>query len=126
MDDQLLLLLSPPVRWVHLLNTLLWPASAALGLWRARRLVRRRSKRAAYALPDPGSAWQREGQPAAPGAVIGAEDMVFPRLNAISYWFIPAGVGVIVASPLLGGFQTTGWTGYAPLGAVGAPGQLLY
>jgi cytochrome c oxidase subunit 1 len=57
--------------------------------------------------------------------LIGAEDMVFPRLNAISYWFIPAGVGVIVASPLLGGFQT-GWTGYAPLGAVDAPGQLAY
>ncbi|HZD01975.1 MAG TPA: helix-turn-helix transcriptional regulator [Actinomycetes bacterium] len=50
MDDQFLLLLSPPVRWVHLLNTLLWPASALLGLWRARWLVRRRSKRAAYAL----------------------------------------------------------------------------
>jgi DNA-binding CsgD family transcriptional regulator len=49
-DDRFMLLLSPPVRWVHLLSTLLWPASALLGLWRARRLVRRRSKRAAYAL----------------------------------------------------------------------------
>ena len=57
--------------------------------------------------------------------LIGAEDMVFPRVNALSYWFIPAGVFAIAASPLLGGFQT-GWTGYAPLAATDASGQLLY
>ena len=57
--------------------------------------------------------------------LIGAEDMVFPRLNAISYWFVPPGVIAIAASPILGGIQT-GWTAYEPLGATEVPGQLLY
>ena len=57
--------------------------------------------------------------------LIGAEDMAFPRLNAISYWFVPPGVLAIAASPLLGGIQA-GWTGYAPLGTTEPPGQLLY
>ncbi len=57
--------------------------------------------------------------------LIGAEDMVFPRLNALSYWFVPAGVAAIAASPALGGLQA-GWTAYQPLGATEASGQLLY
>lgn len=57
--------------------------------------------------------------------LIGAEDMVFPRLNAASYWFVPAGVVAILASPLLGGIQS-GWTAYQPLAASEPPGQLLY
>jgi cytochrome c oxidase subunit 1 len=47
---------------------------------------------------------------------IGARDMAFPRLNAMSYWlYLFAGI------TLLGGFLTAegaadfGWTGYAPL-----------
>ena len=57
--------------------------------------------------------------------LLGAEDMVFPRLNAISYWFVPAGVLAISASPFVGGIQA-GWTAYQPLGATEPPGQILY
>src|SRR3546814_2051602 len=49
--------------------------------------------------------------------MIGAEDMVFPRLNGVSWWFVLPGVFAMLLSPLLGGFQT-GWTGYAPLSAM--------
>lgn len=57
--------------------------------------------------------------------LVGADDMVFPKLNGASYWFVPAGVLAIALSPLWGGFQT-GWTGYAPLSAEDASGQILY
>lgn len=42
--------------------------------------------------------------------LIGADDMIFPRLNALTYWLIP-GAGVI----LWLGSAEIGWTGYAPL-----------
>src|SRR3546814_16535290 len=54
--------------------------------------------------------------------MIGAEDMVFPRLNGVSWWFVLPGVFAMVLSPLLGGFPT-GWTGSAPLSAMDTPGQ---
>ncbi|MBE3557103.1 MAG: cbb3-type cytochrome c oxidase subunit I [Firmicutes bacterium] len=57
--------------------------------------------------------------------MIGAKDMVFPRLNGISYWLIPFGVLTILLSPLLGGF-VTGWTGYEPLAARSPSGQIFY
>ena len=46
---------------------------------------------------------------------IGAADMVFPRLNALSYWLFLFG-GLIVLSGYLavGGPADVGWTGYAP------------
>jgi len=57
--------------------------------------------------------------------MIGARDMAFPRLNALSYWILlPAGLA-IVASPLAGGFDT-GWTAYPPLSVRGPLGQELY
>jgi cytochrome c oxidase subunit I len=46
--------------------------------------------------------------------MIGARDMAFPRLNALSYWLLFVDVPVILSTLFLGGFQT-GWTGYAPL-----------
>ncbi len=46
--------------------------------------------------------------------MIGARDMAFPRLNALSYWLIFSIVPVFFSTIFLGGFQT-GWTGYAPL-----------
>lgn len=46
--------------------------------------------------------------------MIGARDMAFPRLNALSYWLLFADVPVIFSTLFLGGFPT-GWTGYAPL-----------
>ena len=47
---------------------------------------------------------------------IGAADMAFPRLNALSFWLFLAG-GLVVLSGLFvsGGAAAAGWTGYAPL-----------
>jgi hypothetical protein len=38
------------IRWIHLVSAIVWPASAALGLWRARSLIRRRTRVRVYAL----------------------------------------------------------------------------
>ncbi|MEP0314158.1 cbb3-type cytochrome c oxidase subunit I [Hyphomonas sp.] len=57
--------------------------------------------------------------------MIGADDMTFPSVNGVSWWFVPPGIVAVLVSPLLGGFQT-GWTGYAPLSAMDNPGQNLY
>jgi cytochrome c oxidase subunit 1 len=48
--------------------------------------------------------------------MIGARDMAFPRLNALSYWLFLLG-GVILYSSWFaaGGAPRAGWTGYAPL-----------
>lgn len=42
--------------------------------------------------------------------LVGAKDMAFPRINALSFWILPA-AGVIMWS----GAANIGWTGYAPL-----------
>ena len=57
--------------------------------------------------------------------MIGAEDMTFPRLNGLSWWFVMPGVVAIAFSPLVGGFQP-GWSGYAPISAQDASGQMLF
>jgi cytochrome c oxidase subunit 1 len=47
---------------------------------------------------------------------IGARDMAFPRLNALSYWLYLCGGLVLYSSYLLPlGPAAIGWTGYAPL-----------
>ncbi|MGF1505390.1 MAG: cytochrome c oxidase subunit I [Anaerolineae bacterium] len=47
---------------------------------------------------------------------IGARDMAFPRLNALSFWMFLFGGLTIYASFLTpGGAAAVGWTGYAPL-----------
>ena len=46
--------------------------------------------------------------------MIGARDMAFPRLNALSFWLIAAAVPVLLSVPFLGGMPT-GWTAYNPL-----------
>ncbi len=47
--------------------------------------------------------------------MIGARDMVFPKLNALSYWvFIFAGL-LLYSSFLLGGAPDKGWFAYAPM-----------
>src|SRR6266566_356790 len=46
--------------------------------------------------------------------MIGARDMAFPRLNALSYWLLFTAIPVFFSTLALGGFPT-GWTGYAPL-----------
>lgn len=57
--------------------------------------------------------------------MIGAEDMAFPRLNALSYWFWPP-VAVLLATSLLAQGWDSGWTAYAPLSIVNQNGQLFY
>lgn len=57
--------------------------------------------------------------------MIGAEDMAFPRLNALSYWLVPPVAVGLLASPLVGGFDS-GWTAYPPLSVVNARGQVLF
>jgi cytochrome c oxidase subunit I len=51
--------------------------------------------------------------------MIGARDVAFPRLNALSYWiFLFAGI-FLYSSVFLGGMPDGAWTGYAPLQQVG-------
>ena len=45
---------------------------------------------------------------------IGARDLAFPRLNALSYWLLPTGAMVIYAGYFTGGAGDVGWTGYTP------------
>jgi cytochrome c oxidase subunit I len=47
--------------------------------------------------------------------MIGARDVAFPRLNALSYWVFLAGGLFLYSSFLLGGAPANGWTSYAPL-----------
>jgi cytochrome c oxidase subunit 1 len=47
--------------------------------------------------------------------MIGARDVAFPRLNALSYWLFLFGGLFIYSSFFLGGAPNTGWYGYAPL-----------
>ena len=48
--------------------------------------------------------------------MIGARDMAFPRLNALSYWLFVLGGGVLMLSFLAkGGAACAGWTSYPPL-----------
>ena len=57
--------------------------------------------------------------------MIGAEDVAFPRINALSYWIVPPVAVLLLATPLMGGFDS-GWTAYPPLSVVNASGQLLF
>jgi cytochrome c oxidase subunit I len=47
--------------------------------------------------------------------MIGARDMAFPRLNALSYWVLLLGGLFLYASFPLGGAPDVGWFSYAPL-----------
>ncbi|MCA9621674.1 MAG: cytochrome c oxidase subunit I, partial [Myxococcales bacterium] len=47
--------------------------------------------------------------------MIGARDMAFPRLNALSYWLYPAGGLLLHFSMMTGGAPAAGWFSYAPL-----------
>jgi len=57
--------------------------------------------------------------------MIGARDMAFPKVNALSYWLLPPALLLIVANPLLGGFDT-GWTAYPPLSQQANLGQQAF
>ena len=45
---------------------------------------------------------------------IGARDLAFPRLNALSYWLLPTGGLVLYMGYFTGGAGDVGWTGYTP------------
>src|SRR6266404_2400796 len=47
--------------------------------------------------------------------MIGARDMAFPRLNAMSYWLLIFGGLLLHFSVLAGGAPAAGWFSYAPL-----------
>jgi cytochrome c oxidase subunit 1 len=63
--------------------------------------------------------------------MIGAPDVAFPRINALSFWMVPV-AGLIMLSGFLvkGGAAAAGWTGYVPLSEqsaqLGEKGQDLW
>jgi len=46
--------------------------------------------------------------------MLGARDMAFPRLNALSYWLLVSGA-VVLYSAFIFGLPSAGWTSYVPL-----------
>lgn len=57
--------------------------------------------------------------------MIGARDMAFPRLNALSFWLLAAAVPCLVASMFAGGIRD-GWSVYQPLASQSPPGMIGY
>ena len=57
---------------------------------------------------------------------IGALDMAFPRVNALSFWMLPLAGILLYSSYFLGGPADAGWTQYAPLSeGIGAQGNSI-
>ena len=57
---------------------------------------------------------------------IGALDMAFPRVNALSFWMLPLAGILLYSSYLFGGPADAGWTQYAPLSeGIGAQGNSI-
>ena len=57
---------------------------------------------------------------------IGALDMAFPRVNALSFWMLPLAGIVLYSSYALGGPADAGWTQYAPLSeGIGSQGNSI-
>src|SRR6202007_2759127 len=52
--------------------------------------------------------------------MLGAADMAFPRLNALSFWLLPI-AGVMMLSSFLVGAFGGGWTAYPPLNSTPQP-----
>ncbi|MBF0565235.1 MAG: cbb3-type cytochrome c oxidase subunit I [Nitrospirae bacterium] len=58
--------------------------------------------------------------------MIGAHDVAFPRLNALSYWFYVGSGLIAVCGLILPGRLDIGWTGYAPYSLVGGANTAFY
>ncbi len=59
--------------------------------------------------------------------MIGADDMAFPTLNMLSYWFMwPAFLSIIASFFVEGGAAKSGWTVYPPLSLTDWNGQTLW
>jgi len=57
--------------------------------------------------------------------MIGAPDMAFPRMNNISFWLLIPSALLLMGSIFVDGGPGVGWTIYAPLSTVGAPGAAV-
>ncbi|MCX7669194.1 MAG: cbb3-type cytochrome c oxidase subunit I, partial [Anaerolineae bacterium] len=57
--------------------------------------------------------------------MIGANDMAFPRLNALSFWLLVPGGLLMLASFAVGGAES-GWTAYPPLSVTTPVGQTIW
>ena len=56
--------------------------------------------------------------------MIGARDMAFPRLNALSYWlYLLGGIVLYLSFFARGGAAESGWTSYATLSTLHSPGR---
>lgn len=55
--------------------------------------------------------------------LIGAKDMAFPRINAISFWLLPGSLILIIISSLSNEGPGTGWTLYPTLSTIGHSGN---
>jgi cytochrome c oxidase subunit 1 len=56
--------------------------------------------------------------------MIGARDMAFPRLNALSYWlYVLGGLVLFLSFFAQGGAARAGWTSYVPLSTLHEPGK---
>ena len=59
--------------------------------------------------------------------MIGAEDMAFPRLNMLSYWFMWPAFGCIIISFFMPGYgASAGWTSYPPLSVFQGDAQSMW
>ena len=59
--------------------------------------------------------------------MIGANEMAFPRLNALSYWlYLAAGLVMVASFFVTGGAANSGWTAYAPLAVLATTGQTFW
>jgi len=57
--------------------------------------------------------------------MIGAKDMAFPRLNALSFWLLVVATALLAFAPLFGAFSS-GWTAYPPLALQGTTGTTMF
>jgi len=58
--------------------------------------------------------------------LIGAEDVAFPRINALSFWMVPPVAIMLLAAQAVGGWDS-GWTAYPPLSTQAAsPGHIFF
>ena len=59
--------------------------------------------------------------------MIGAEDMAFPRLNALAFWIVPPAGLLLISSLIVGDAPDAGWTSYPPLSLVtGQVGEAIW
>ncbi len=58
--------------------------------------------------------------------MIGARDMAFPKINALSFWMIPPAAIMMLSGFFTGGAADAGWTSYPPLSVRAPFGQSLW